>query len=186
VNVYVFGGSFDPPHVAHVLSVAYVLSATDADQVLVVPCYRHPFGKGLAPFEHRLAMCELAMGWIPNAAVSTVERELGGESWTLRTVEHLREAHPDWRLRLVVGADILTEGRRWHGFDRLVELAPLLVLGRQGITRDDAPPALLPEVSSRAIRDAIRNQRAREIAPLLPRRVLQYIGEHALYGEGTT
>ena len=41
-------------------------------------------------------------------------------------------AHPDWRMRLVVGADILLEGRRWHGFDRVVELAPLLVLGRRG------------------------------------------------------
>jgi nicotinate-nucleotide adenylyltransferase len=184
VNVYFFGGSFNPPHIAHVLTVAYVLSATDADQVLIVPAFHHPLGKNLAPFEDRLTMCELAMGWIPKAVVSPVERELGGESWTLRTIEHLYQAHPDWKLRLVVGADILTEGRRWHRFERLVELAPLLVLGRQGISHEGAPPALLPEVSSRAIRDAIRTGHIESIAPLVPRRVLQHVAERGLYREG--
>jgi nicotinate-nucleotide adenylyltransferase len=184
VNVYFFGGSFNPPHIAHVLSVAYVLSATEADKVLVVPCFLHPFGKQLAPFEDRFAMCELAMGWLPNTVISPVERDLGGESWTLRTIEHLRQTQPDWRLHLVVGADILAEGRRWHGFDRLVELAPLLVLGRQGIEREGASPALLPEVSSSAIRDALRDGRGAEVAPLVPRRVLHYAVEHGLYREG--
>lgn len=184
MNVYFFGGSFNPPHIAHVLSVAYVLSATDADEVLVVPCYLHPFGKELAPFEDRLAMCELAMGWLPRTSVSAVERELGGESWTIRTVEHLKRTHPEWRLHLVMGADILGEGRRWQGFDRLVELAPPLVLGRAGITHEGAPHPLLPQVSSSEIREALRTGRVEDIAPLVPREVLRYIAEHGLYREG--
>jgi nicotinate-nucleotide adenylyltransferase len=183
VNVYFFGGSFNPPHLAHVLAVSYVHAMAEVDKVLVVPVFRHPFAKELAPFEHRLAMCELAMGWLPNTTVSTVERELGGESWTLRTVEHLCKVHPDWRIRLVVGADILTEGRRWHGFERLIELAPLWVLGRAGVASEGAPPAILPAVSSSAIREALRDRRDADIAPLLPRRVQRYIEEHGLYRE---
>jgi nicotinate-nucleotide adenylyltransferase len=170
--------------VAHVLSVAYVLSTTDAERVLVVPCFRHPFAKELAPFEHRFAMCEIAMGWLPKTTVSPVEQQLGGESWTLRTVEHLKSTHPEWHLRLVVGADVLREGRRWHGFERLIELAPLLVLGRQGLSHEQAPLALLPEVSSTEIRKAVRAGRLDGLAPLLPRAVLQYIREHGLYREG--
>ncbi|HEX9294516.1 MAG TPA: nicotinate (nicotinamide) nucleotide adenylyltransferase, partial [Polyangiaceae bacterium] len=78
MNVFLFGGSFNPPHVAHVLAVAYVLATQDADRVIVIPCYRHPFRKDLAPFEHRFAMCELAMGWLPRTSISAVEQELGG------------------------------------------------------------------------------------------------------------
>jgi len=180
-NVFIFGGSFDPPHVAHVLAVAYVLATQDVDRVLVIPCYRHPFNKELAPFGHRFAMCEQAMGWLPHTIVSPVERELGGESRTLRTVEHLGKLHPEWRMRLVVGADILLEGRRWHGFDRVVELAPPLILGRAGVQAQGAPLPLLPELSSSDIRQALREGRRSDVEPLVPRAVLAYIDAHGLY-----
>jgi nicotinate-nucleotide adenylyltransferase len=181
VNVFLFGGSFNPPHIAHVLAVAYVLATEEADLVAVVPCYLHPFAKELAPFEHRFAMCERAMGWLPRTKVLRVEEELGGESRTLRTVEHLRKVHPDWHLRLVVGADVLLEGPRWHGFDRVAELAPPIILGRVGVTTPEAPRPLLPEVSSTAIREAIRDGRTGEIAALVPRAVLAHIEAQGLY-----
>jgi nicotinate-nucleotide adenylyltransferase len=182
VNVFLFGGSFDPPHVAHVLAVSYVLSVEEPDRVVVIPCFHHPLGKELTAFEHRYAMCELAMAWLPRTEISRVEEELGGESRTLRTIERLRELHPDWRMRLVVGADILLEGRRWHGLDRIRELAPLLVLGRMGLGDvSGAPPPVLPLVSSSSIRDALRAGRVSDVEPLVPRSVLAYIDEHGLY-----
>jgi nicotinate-nucleotide adenylyltransferase len=181
VNVFLFGGSFNPPHIAHVLAVTYVLATEEVDLVAVVPCYRHPFAKELAPFEHRFAMCELAMGWLPRTKVLRIEEELGGESRTLRTVEHLRKVHPDWRLRLVLGADILLEGPRWQGFDRVKELAPPVILGRAGIVTPDAPRAVLPEVSSTAIRDALGAGRTTDVAAVLPRGVLSYIEAHGIY-----
>jgi nicotinic acid mononucleotide adenylyltransferase len=84
-------------------------------------------------------------------------------------------------MRLVVGADILLEGKRWHAFDRIVELAPLLVLGRVGVQAKGAPPPVLPEVSSTAIREAVRTGRMAELAPLVPPSVLSYIEKHRLY-----
>src|SRR6478735_3989939 len=92
-RVAIFGGSFNPPHVAHVLAVVYALSTAPIDEVLVVPVFHHPFSKELASFDERLAMCELALGWIPRVVVSSVERDLGGSSLTLRTVEHLAATH---------------------------------------------------------------------------------------------
>jgi nicotinate-nucleotide adenylyltransferase len=180
VNVFVFGGSFDPPHVAHVLAVTYVIAIAEVDEVLVVPCYRHPLGKELSSFEDRRAMCERAMAWLPRTIVSRVEEQLGGESRTLRTLEHLQERNPDWRMRLVVGADILLEGKRWYGFDRIQKLAPLFVLGRAGSVAG-APAPVLPEISSSAVRDAVRAGRADELRALVPASVLAYIEERGLY-----
>lgn len=180
-RVAVFGGSFNPPHVAHVLACKLVLSVEDVDRVLVVPAYMHPFAKALAPFEDRAAMCELAMAWIPCVEVSRVEAELGGESRTLRTLETLSNAHPDWRLRLVIGADILAEASRWFGFDAIEKIAPPIVLGRAGVGAPGATTALLPEVSSTQVRAAIARGAWNEVDKLVPREVLAYARARGLY-----
>ncbi len=181
-RVAVYGGSFNPPHVGHVLAVTYALSALPVDEVLVVPCFVHPFSKELAPFEARLDLCERAMGWLPGVTVSRVEQELGGESRTLRTLEHLHAQHPDWAMRLLVGADILGDAPKWYRFERVVELAPLLVLGRRGHDEARAPSPLLPEVSSTEIRAALGQGDFAAVEPLLPGKVLARLRELGLYG----
>lgn len=180
----VFGGSFNPPHVAHVLAAAYVLSTKPVDEVLVVPVYRHPFAKDLAPFADRLAMCRLAFEWIPHVIVSAVERELGGESRTLRTLEHLSRAHPEWALRLLIGSDLLADLPKWHRFDRIEAVAPPIVIGRSGADAASAPEPLLPQVSSTQIRDALAAGDVDAVRDLVPSRVLQYITAHGLYRKG--
>lgn len=184
MRVGIFGGSFNPPHVAHVLAVAYVLACCEIDRVLVVPAYQHPFAKSLAPFADRLEMCRRAFE--PYAAgrveISAVEEELGGESRTVRTLEHLQAAHPDWQMHLIVGADIVHEMDRWWSPERVRELAPPIVLGRIGVApavgHEDAP-RVLPEVSSTAIRAALAKDES--LDNLVPRAVLAWIAERGLY-----
>jgi nicotinate-nucleotide adenylyltransferase len=181
MKVAIFGGSFNPPHVGHVLACALVLITEDVDRVLVVPAYKHAFAKALASFDDRVRMCELAMGWLEQVDISRVEEELGGESLTIRTLEHLTKAHPAWRLRLVVGADILAEAPRWASFDRVQELAPLIVLGRPGAASTAAIPTLLPDVSSTHVRAAIARGAWGELAALVPRAVMELVRAQRLY-----
>ena len=180
-RVAVFGGSFNPPHVAHVLACALVLSVEEVDRLFVVPAYKHPFSKALAPFDDRAAMCELAMAWMPRVEVSRVEEELGGESRTLRTLESLSRAHPDWHLRLVIGADILAEAPRWFGFDAIEKLAPPIVLGRAGFDAPGTYGVRLPEVSSTRVRAAISRGEWSDVEKLVPREVLAYARARGLY-----
>jgi nicotinate-nucleotide adenylyltransferase len=193
MKIAVFGGSFNPPHVAHALAVVLVLATEDVEKVLVVPAYQHPFGKPLAPFADRVAMCEMAMGFIPGVEVSRVEESLGGESRTLRTLEHLASQHPDWHMRLVLGADILAEAPRWLGFDAISKLAPPIVLARAGVQavapqmarpagEGPASEALLPQVSSTDVRAKIARGAWAELAALVPRKVLEYVRQKGLYG----
>jgi nicotinate-nucleotide adenylyltransferase len=184
MNVGVFGGSFNPPHVAHVLACALVRSVEEIDRVLVVPAYKHPFGKPLAPFDDRVAMCELAVSWMQGVEVSRVEEDLGGESRTLRMLEHLTQAHSEWRLRLIIGADILADAPRWLGFEAIAKLAPPIVLGRAGADAASARgvPSLLPEVSSTRVRAAIASGSWEEAEKVVPRSVLAYVRARGLYG----
>ena len=176
--IAVYGGSFDPPHVAHTLVCAYVLAVARVDRVLVVPAAQHPFDKALAPFEHRLRMCELAFRDLRRVELSSLEHELGGTSLTVRTLEALRAQRPDEALRLVIGSDLVAETPSWHRFERVRELAPLLVVPRAGYPVADAAPAL-PAISSSEVR---RRLRAGEpTAGLLDPAVAEYASEHQLY-----
>ena len=176
-----FGGSFNPPHMAHVLAVTVVLARFDVARVLVIPTHLHPFAKALAPYEDRVAMAELAMGFLPKVTVSRVEQELGGESKTVRTVEHLHGAHPDWQLRFVMGADLVSESTKWTRFDRIAELAPPIVLGRAGVQYEGAPIPLLPAISSTEVRAKIAVGAWTELEALVPREVLLHVRAHGLY-----
>ncbi|MSP25601.1 MAG: nicotinate (nicotinamide) nucleotide adenylyltransferase [Myxococcales bacterium] len=179
--VGIFGGSFNPPHVGHVLSCAYALAVQPLDRVLVLPVHHHRFHKELAPFEHRLRMAELAMHDVAHVTVSSIERELDGEGRTLDTLEALSLREPSWSMRLIVGADVLAERDKWHRFDRVIALAPLIVLGRTGFRHADAPPPILADISSTAIRNAFATGDRATVATYVPHRVLEYIDEHGLY-----
>lgn len=184
VTVALFGGSFNPPHVGHVLAVAYALSVGLVDRVLVVPVFEHALGKRLEPFEHRLEMAGRAFGWLPGVEVSSIEQRLGAPSRTLRTIQALEAEHPEWALRLLVGSDITGEIEKWHAFEEIERRAPPLVLERAG--RELRAPALLPEVSSTEVRTLLGRARAGEpfapeLAALVPRRVLDYVAENGLY-----
>ena len=179
--VGVFGGSFNPPHLSHVLALSVIQARFDVARLLVIPTFQHPFAKSLAPYEDRVRMCELAMGWIPGVEVSRVEQELGGESRTLRTLEHLQTRHPGAQLRFVMGADLVVESAKWHGFDRIVALAPPIVLGRVGIAYPGAPAPVLPEISSTAGRARLARGDLEGLDEVVPAKVLAYAREKNLY-----
>lgn len=183
-RVAIFGGSFNPPHVGHVLAVAYVLSCVDVDRVFVVPTFRHPFAKSLVSFDDRLEMCRLAFADLARVEVSAIEGELGGESRTVRTLEHLKKLHPHWQMHLVIGGDVVREFDKWIEPDRVRALAPPVVLGRVGYTLPEGLahlPRVLPEVSSSEIREAIARGDVEGANALVPRRVADYVRARGLY-----
>lgn len=182
-QVAVFGGSFNPPHIAHVLAAVWALSSAPFSRLLVVPTYVHPFHKAMAPYEHRLRLCELAFAELRRVEVSRIEAELGGESRTLRTLEELQHRLPDARLRLVIGSDLLAETSKWHAFERISELARPLVVGRAGHGEgDDVERYVLPPISSTEVRRRFRT--GENVDALVPHAVAEYVRVHGLYRDG--
>jgi len=180
-RIAVFGGSFNPPHVGHVLIASYVLATEPIDVLFVVPTFRHPFGKALAPFEARLDMCRLALDHEGRVEISSLEQELGGDSYTVRTLEALREREPDASLALCVGADVLAERHLWHRADEVDRLARRIVIGRQGYDNPAEASPPMPAISSTEIRR--RLAAGQDVARLVPLTVAAYIAEHSLYRE---
>ncbi len=188
--VAVFGGSFNPPHIAHLLAAVLALATGGATRVLVVPTFQHPFAKALAPYDDRVRMCELCMAH-PDIEVSRLEEELGGESRTLRLVQHLAKTRPEADLRLLVGADILLEASKWHGWEAICAVAPPMVLGRVGVQHPLAPVPVLPDVSSTRVRQLLAARASGSeatdttLAALVPRAVLAYAQKFAIYTDSS-
>lgn len=184
-SVAIYGGSFDPPHVSHVLAAVYALKIAGFERVLVVPVFEHAFHKQLTAFEHRVRMCELGFAGIEGIEVSRIERELQTPSLTLRTLEHLAALHPDWQMRLLVGSDVLGDTTKWHAFDRVTELAPPYVVARPGYAHAGSQAPLLPDVSSTRVREALgapQDAAQQQLLALsVPSAVLSYIAENGLY-----
>jgi nicotinate-nucleotide adenylyltransferase len=178
MRVAFFGGSFNPPHVAHQLVALYVLETAAVDELWLVPCCKHPFDKALAPCAHRLRMCELAAAALgPRVKVSDIELRLGGESHTLVTIKALRAEHPEHEFLLVVGADIEPELSLWYGADELLRTVPRIVIGRGGFA--GGSELAMPALSSTEVR--ARLGRGEPVAGLVPRAVERYIREQGLY-----
>ena len=178
-EIGLLGGSFNPPHVAHVMAAYWALATQGLSEVWFLPAYKHPFGKALAPFEDRVRMCELATAALRGAHVCRAEEELADDPLvgkTARTLEHLTAKHPQLAFALIVGADILAEAAKWYRWDRITALARIVVVGRQG--HPGGGPAL-PEISSTEIRG--RLEHGEDASSLVPRRVLGYIEERGLY-----
>jgi nicotinate-nucleotide adenylyltransferase len=173
----VFGGSFDPPHVAHVLAAAYVLAAHGVARVLVTPTAAHAFGKRLASFEDRLRMCELAFAPLRDVELCTLESSLPQPNYTLTTLQALAERYPDVQLRLVLGTDLKAETHAWHDFESIRSLAPPLWVSRQGHEGDPEPA--LPDISSTEVRRRVLA--GESTTGLLSPLVADYIREHGLY-----
>jgi nicotinate-nucleotide adenylyltransferase len=179
MRVALYGGSFNPPHVAHQLAALYVLETEPVDELWLVPCFKHPFEKSLVAFEDRLEMCARAARALgPRVRVSDVERRLGGESRTLRTVNALTAECPGVELSLIVGADLVRELPSWYGAEELQRLVRFIVVGRAGFDGGAGPP--MPAVSSSEVRERLAS--GRPVEHLLPRSVLDYVRERKLYG----
>jgi nicotinate-nucleotide adenylyltransferase len=162
------------------LAVSYIHATQAVDEVWLMPAFRHPFGKALAPYEHRLAMCQLiceeASGWLKT---SDVERDAGGEGRTVDALELLYQRFPDTKLSLVLGSDILKDLPQWKDVDRIRQLASLIILRRSGYPSEIAVGPALPEVSSTHVRQMLAS--GGDLSQLVPRRVLDYARANHVY-----
>ena len=134
-----YGGSFNPPHIAHVLMVSALRAYYPKAEVWVAPTYQHAFGKGLLPYDLRLQMLEAALSSINGVYISTIERDLhASTSYTIDVVRELKRQHPQKDIWIIAGSDIVPQLPQWRSYDELCRLAHFLIFPRQGYDNSQA------------------------------------------------
>jgi nicotinate-nucleotide adenylyltransferase len=197
MRVGVFGGTFDPIHIGHLVSAEEVRVKLRLERVVFVPAGLppHKLDHVMSPVEHRLAMVELAIASNPHFAVSRVDIDRFGLCYTVDTIELLRdEWGPGVEIYFIMGSDSLLDIFTWHDPRRLIRLCRFAVVNRPGYQVDlDELDVLLPGVASRvqmlsapelAISSTDIQRRVREglsIKYQVPEAVEDYIYRHKLY-----
>jgi nicotinate-nucleotide adenylyltransferase len=188
VRLGIFGGSFDPPHLGHLLPVIDAAEALHLDAVRFVPAGEQPFkiGRASATAAHRLAMTERLVKGIPGFAADPAETERPGLSYTVDTVTKMAAAHPSAELVLLLGADAFALFEQWREPERIRALASIAVLQRGGDAPISPHAAMVQVLQTRRVDISSTELRARvadgrTIRGFTPDAVADYIAEHRLY-----
>ena len=204
----IFGGTFDPPHVGHLLAASDAIEHLGLDRLVFVPAAVQPLkaARDTAPALDRLAMVRLTVGRDPRLQADSVELDREGLSYTVDTLREFGRRYPSAERYFLVGADVLATFAQWREPQTVLELATLAVLTRRSDGGDDARvqqavvrrrgsvttvldealarrSTLVPtrriDVSSTEIRDRVRA--GRSIHGFVTDAVADYIGSHGLY-----
>ena len=176
----IYGGTFDPPHLAHVRLPHDAMVSLEFERVLYIPAFQSPL-KEESPTSavHRLTMLELAIEDAPWAEISTIELNRSGTSYTIDTIESLINNGEE--LRLLIGADQWKQFQLWHRWEEIVKLANPAIMPRSGIDVDDTRLLSIEPLpaASTNIRSLI--ERGGSIESFVCPKVSSYIAQHALY-----
>jgi len=180
MDIALLGGSFNPPHMGHALCASFARTALGAEEIWLLPAFRHPLGKPLEAFEHRMEMCRLLAGQLGGwARVMDTEAHLGGEGRTVDLLEHLLPQHPGKRFGWLMGSDTVADLPLWKGFSRIQALVEVVVIHRLGYPMEQALGPGLVSLSSTEVR---RRLESKDIPRgWLPAAVETYIHTHRLY-----
>jgi nicotinate-nucleotide adenylyltransferase len=195
-HIGILGGTFNPPHLGHLVMAQEALDQLDLDRVVLMPVAVAPHKEahedpGAAA---RVELCRLAVRGDDRLEVSTLEVQRGGASFTVDTLRELHDLEPEHDLTFIVGGDMAHSLPAWREPEAILDLATLAVAEREGVRREDIARRLDPlhdgdrvvffdmpriDVSSSTIRRRVAE--GRPIRYLVPDAVAEAIAEHDLY-----
>ena len=186
-KVGVLGGTFDPPHIGHLIIANEVLNQLQLDEITFMPNQEPPHkvrASGTSG-EDRLRMLELSIANHPAFSVEKIELEREGLSYTFDTMKLLQERNPDYEYHFIIGADMVEYLPNWHQIDDLVKLIRFVGVNRPNYRVESNYPLIhveMPQIdiSSSMIRNRISSGQTTRY--WLPENVMTYIKEHRLYG----
>jgi nicotinate-nucleotide adenylyltransferase len=190
-----FGGTFDPIHLGHLILAEQCREACGLDRVWLIVAGSPPHKPGgRTAVGHRLEMARIAVAGHPAFAVSDIEATRPGPHYSVETLESIRRDHPGDELFFLIGADSLADLPSWREPARIAQLATIVVVNRPGL--EEVDPARLPDfgpgshplvwvsippvgIASSDLRRRLAE--GRSIRYMVPRGVEAYIDAHGLY-----
>lgn len=200
MQIGIFGGTFDPVHVGHLILAEQAREQGNLDQIWFVPAPRPPqkHGISITRFDLRIEMLSLAIAGHAAFHIDPIEQERAGPSYTVDTLTALTQRYPEHRFHLLIGGDSLVDLPTWRDPQGILAHAALLVMARPGVTPataeelrvrlglpPDRPPQMtvirapLIDIASRDLRQRVHD--GRSIRFMVPRSVEIFIRERGLY-----
>jgi nicotinate-nucleotide adenylyltransferase len=186
-RIGILGGTFDPPHIGHLIIAQEVLDSLQLEEVWFIPTYEPPHkNKASVQVENRIEMLQHALTSNESFQLNTIEVNRAGKSYTYDTMIALREQYPGADFHFIIGADMVEYLPKWYKIDELINLVRFVGVKRSGYKLETNYPIIevnipLVDISSTLIRK--RLQENKSIQYLVPESVHTYIKEHGFYAQ---
>ena len=184
-RIGIYGGTFDPIHGAHLILARDALEALGLDEIIFVPASISPLKKTapVASGELRLAMLRAAIKGEPKFVVDDCELCRRPPSYTIDTVEELRQGHSHTAIYCLIGEDNVQTLKKWHRFDELEKMVNFVILDRKGQPSTSSYPVIDRKIDISATEIRMRVASGRSIRYLVPPAVEEIICREKLYLE---
>ncbi len=191
MKIGLYFGTFNPIHAGHLIIANHMAEHSGLDQVWMVVTPHNPHKKkdSLLDDHHRLQMVHLATENFPKIKPSDIEFKLAQPNYTVNTLVHLQEKHPDYEFSLIMGEDNLKSFHKWKNYEAIlahhdIYVYPRISLGAENLLLKNHPKihminAPIVEIASTFIRENIK--KGKNIQPLLPPKVWEYIDHNNFY-----
>ncbi|WP_440895909.1 nicotinate-nucleotide adenylyltransferase [Amphibacillus sp. Q70] len=186
-KIGILGGTFDPPHIGHLVMAEEVYERLSLDEVWFIPSAEPPHKeKAKVSAQDRLAMLTAAVGQVDYFKIKTIELEREGKSYTYDTINTLQQSYPNAQFYFIIGADMVEYLPNWYKIDQLVEKVQFVGVKRPDFDLETPYPVILLDtpgldVSSTMVRERLETNRS--VRYLIPQHVLAIIKEKGLYGQ---
>lgn len=184
-RIGILGGTFDPPHMGHLIMAEEVRLAMQLDEIWLIPSFEPPHKeKAHSDSADRVEMVKLAVQGNPAFKISTIEVDRLGKSYTFNTMKAIRSEYPDAKFHFIIGADMVEYLPHWRNIELLMDLVDFVGVKRNGYQLQSEFPVRgveipLIEISSTMIRERLNNNVS--VKYLVPDSVETYIKEKHLY-----
>lgn len=185
-RVGIMGGTFNPPHLGHMIIAQQVLSQLNLDEILFIPdnVPPHVSQKKTIDAQTRLEMTKLSTQSNPKFHVDNIELLRGGKSYTYDTIKELKEKNPENEYYFIIGGDMVDYLHTWYQIDKLIKLVHFVGVERLGYRKESIYPILwvdIPviDISSTKIRRKVKN--GESIKYLVDEKVEKFIEKEGLY-----
>ncbi|MEN1969334.1 nicotinate-nucleotide adenylyltransferase [Lentibacillus sp. N15] len=184
-RVGILGGTFDPPHIGHLLIAEEVKNQLDLAEVWFIPSYEPPHKRvARTSTTDRMNMVQQAIASNHSFRMNTIEIDRLGKSYTFDTIKMLNDTYPDTTFYFIIGADMVEYLPKWKHIDELMSIVTFVGVGRNGYHLQTAYPVVtldipMIDVSSTMIRERIKANQS--VKYLLPENVERYIKGKRLY-----
>jgi len=199
MEITLFGGAFNPPHLGHLLVIQQAFELIpELGELWVLPCYRHTFQKQLAPASTRLAMTHLLLKNLPpdltakvKVETSEIDQKLSGETYIILQI--LKQKYPAHTFSFLMGSDQLPAFTKWGHWQELLNQMPFYIYPRAGYEQPISYPHMtllasetqaITNLSSTLIRERIKKRLC--LDHLMPKTIVQYIKENQIYDHLST
>ncbi|MFS0751375.1 nicotinate-nucleotide adenylyltransferase [Oceanobacillus sp. 1P07AA] len=185
-KIGILGGTFDPPHIGHLLIAEEVRRAKQLDEIWFIPTNTPPHKEETTTSaEHRTSMLQLVIRSHPSFKLNKIELQREGKSYTYDTIRELKKTFPSIEFYFIIGGDMVEFLPKWYRINELLDIVTFVGVERPGYSLETTYPVHFVDIPTIHLSSTMLRERLQQkewVRYLLPDSVMQYVKEHHLYG----